>query len=447
MRLIRHAFACFLLLAGFGAASAEANAGNEASVRRWLTLVEACAGTSAPRLAIIGLDGRETAASPEEAEQVRYSVEEIVQKISQWPLSSASDVTRLKAMREGTIGLSGEEAENQIRKAFAGVSVFFVAPIRQGQALSLRLQAITPDAACKATSDPLTLALAQNASEADPGRVMSEAVARLFAAAPEIREVDVLPFSAEAGHSACSAALADALMVALDAEARGPNRVLSGKTLTAAYRASERPAELKRASAIGRFDLDAKGRAHLALEFRRAGATLAPTGRVAIAIDRLACDPTIRPFLDHVAASAKTDRARLDLSAEPLQIGERLDIRITIGEPMRLFCWVIAPDRTAFVLLPAEEAFARELPAGPYRYPRSFDLQDIVISQAFDNLASCYGLDAGSAAAIEPSWRPFAPAANKDALLIPAEKTEEILAALRRLPGIVEATARLVSRP
>jgi hypothetical protein len=78
MRLIRSVFAAVLFAAGLlangilaagllagltGTAVAQDQAAGDAALRQWLALVEACANSTSPRLAIVGLDGRSTAAS------------------------------------------------------------------------------------------------------------------------------------------------------------------------------------------------------------------------------------------------------------------------------------------------------------------------------------------------------------------------------------------------
>jgi hypothetical protein len=359
-------------------------------------------------------------------------------------------VTRLKALRESTTpGLPRAEAEAQIRAAFDGdAAIFFVSPDRQTGRVRFRLQAITRAADCKATSEPIELALSGTQSLADVGQVMANAVKHLVEAAPNVRFVDVLPFSALAGHSICSAALTDALMVALDAEARDPARVLSGKTLTATRVMAPGPAEAGRVSAHGTFELDRDNRAFISLEFKGdGGATIAPTGRVAIAVDRLACDPTIRPFLDHVAASARTNRSLLDVSAPRFERGQLLEVLITPSRPMSLYCWVVAPDGSGYVALPVSGQ-PPSVKAGTLHYPHDFGLEDISVGEGlFENLFDCFGTEHDLPPALDQRWREHAPRENADAKLI------ESIAALttlmndfRALPGIVEATARIVVR-
>jgi len=58
-----------------------------------------------------------------------------------------------------------------------------------------------------------------------------KAVENLVRAAPELPRVDICPFAAASGYSACSAALGERLRLALDAESRSDDRVLRAPPL------------------------------------------------------------------------------------------------------------------------------------------------------------------------------------------------------------------------
>jgi hypothetical protein len=447
-RLIKRALVAVMVawpLLGGHAAAAE-RGGDPLSAL--IGAVRSCTGKNVPRVGVLGFNPAEAAVSRGEAEEIRLEVESRLQKAGGLALTSAADVTRLKAMRESTVGLRAEEAEAQIRAAFDGdAAIFFVSPDRQTGRVRFRLQAITRTADCKATSELMELALSATLSLADVGQVMANAVKHLIEATPGVRFVDVLPFSALAGQSVCSAALTDTLIVALADEARNPGRVLSGKTLAATKAMAPGPAEAGRVTADGTFELDRDNRAFISLEFKgESGAIIAPTGRVAIAIDRLSCDPTIRPFLDHVAASARTDRSRLDLSAPVFARGQRLEILIMPSRPMSLYCWVLAPDGSGYAALPVNGQ-SPSVPASPLRYPRDFGLDDILLGEGpLENLFACFGIERDLPPALDQLWREHAPGATADAKLIEPIALATLMNDFRALPGIVEATARVVVR-
>ncbi|ACB78900.1 hypothetical protein Mpop_0722 [Methylorubrum populi BJ001] len=422
-----------------------------ATLAPFLDAVAACAGRPDLTLAVIGVEPGQTALSREQAEEVRLAVESRLQATGRVRLAASADVVRIKALREGTTGLSGAEAEAQIRAAFSGdASVFLVEPRRAGETAALRLQAITRAAACKATSEPLTVPIRVGAAVADLDAVMEGAVKAFAAAAPNAKAVEVCPFVAEGGHSTCAGALTDRLLIALDAEARSANRILKGARLDV-RRSPPGTACTGPVTAQGRFLTDQSRQSWMELEFQRDGAVLAPTGRRRIGVEGLGCDPTPRPFLDHLAATARTDAGRLTVAATatPFSAGQRLEMRIEARTQQTLYCWVVAPDETAFVALPVRgnPASAAPLKAGEAkRYPRSYGLDEIVAGESFENLFACFGVEGGLPPDLAERWLAAAPGKDGEARLLQPSDTLDLLEKIRATPGVTEATARIVVR-
>jgi hypothetical protein len=416
---------------------------------KWLDALETCAPARPLALAVVGVEPTQTALSREQAEEVRLTIESRLQATGRAKLAAAADVVRIKGLREGTTGLSAEEAEAQIRAAFSvDASVFFAEPQRDGGKATLRLLGVGSRADCKATSEPIEVPVREGPGLADIDQLFSGAVRSLAQSAPDATSVTVCPFRAASGHSTCGAALADRLTIALDAEARSPNRVLKGGTLEV-NRAAEGACEAggDNLVALGGFDHDRAGQSWMSLEFRRGGAVLAPVGRRKISIEALGCDPSMRPFLDHIAATAATDRARLDVAAlqNPFSRGQRLDVRIASTARQKLYCWVLAPDETGFVALPVRGSEAADAP-GDRRYPRSFGLSEIVLAEPFENLFSCFAAEYGLPEAIEKRWMAAAPGADGDAKLLSRGDILDLMEQIRATPGVREATTRIVVR-
>ena len=422
-----------------------------ATLAPFLDAVAACAGRPDLTLAVIGVEPGQTALSREQAEEVRLAVESRLQATGRVQLAAAADVVRIKALREGTSGLSGAEAEAQIRAAFSGdASVFLVEPRRAGETAALRLQAITRTAACKATSELLTVPIRVGAAVADIDAVMESAVKAFAAAAPNANAVEVCPFVAEGGHSTCAGALTDRLLIALDTEARSANRILKGARLDV-RRSPPGTACAAPVTARGRFLTDQSRQSWMELEFQRDGAVLAPTGRRRIGLEGLGCDPTPRPFLDHLAATARTDAGRLTVAATatPFSAGQRLEMRIEARARQTLYCWVVAPDETAFVALPVRgnPASAAPLKAGEAkRYPRGYGLDEIVAGEPFENLFACFGVEGGLPPELAERWLAAAPGTEAEARLLQPPDVLDLLEKIRATPGVTEATARIIVR-
>lgn len=417
----------------------------------FLDAVAACAGRPDLTLAVVGVEPGQTALSREQSEEVRLAVETRLQATGRVRLAAAADVVRIKALREGTTGLSGAEAEAQIRSAFAGdAAVFLVEPRRAGETASLRLQAVTQSAACKATSDPLVVPIHVGAGVADVDAVMDGAVKAFAQAAPNAGAVEVCPFVAEGGHSTCAGALTDRLVIALAAEARSANRVLRGARLDVRRRPPG-TACAGTVTARGRFRTDHDRQSWMEVEFQRDGAVLAPTGRRRIATEGLGCDPVPRPFLDHLAATARTDAGRLSVAgaATPFAAGQRLEMRIESRVAQNLYCWVVAADETAFVALPVRDNPASQLalkPGDSRRYPRGYGLDEIVAGEPFENLFACFGVPGGLPPELAARWLAAAPGADGEARLLQPPDVLDLLDRIRATPGVTEAAARVVVR-
>lgn len=443
---------CFLrrlLVAGLALASA--NSARADALSAWLDNVAACSGKRDLSLAVVGFDAGQQVLSRTQADEVRLAIESRLQNEGRVRLAASSDVVRIKTLRDSLNLQKPGEAEAQIRRAFDGdASVFFTVPARQDDKASFRLQAIASAGDCKATSEPVEIAIRTRPGVVDIDQVMGKAVENLVRAAPELRRVDICPFAATSGYSACSAALGERLLLALDAESRSDDRVLRARPLEIRKAApGQCGAGGAEVTTRGRFARDRDGQSWMELEFRRGDAVLALSGRNRIPVEGLGCDPAVRPFLEHVSATAGSDRVRLALlpAASPFAKGRRLDVRIEGKTGTRLSCWVLAPDGTASVVLPVRGEEGRSvLRTGGQSYPYDFGLNDIVLDAAFENLFACFGTEAELPAALRERWLKAAPSAAEDAATLSPDEVLDLIEKLRAVPDVVEANAPIVVR-
>ena len=438
-----------LLVAGLSFVAAGAARADALST--WLDTVAACSGKRDLSLAVVGFDAGQQVLSRTQADEVRLAIESRLQSEGRIRLAASADVVRIKALRDSLNLQKPGDAEAQIRRAFDGdASVFFTEPARQEDRASFRLQAIAKAGDCKATSGLIEIAIRTKPGVVDVDQVMSKAVENLVRAAPELKRVDICPFAAASGYSACSAALGERLLLALDAESRSDDRALRGRLLEIRRAAPGQCAASSDAvTTRGRFEQDRSGQSWMELEFRRGDAVLAPTGRSRIPAEGLGCDPAVRPFLDHVAATAGSDRTRLALlpAASPFAKGRRLDVRIEGKAGTKLSCWVLDSDGTASVVLPVRgEEGKSVLRAGGQSYPYDFGLTDIVLDAAFENLFACFGTEAELPEALRERWLRAAASASDDAVILQPDEVLDLLEKLRAVPGVVEATAPIVVR-
>ncbi|MGF1554269.1 MAG: hypothetical protein ACFBWO_17465 [Paracoccaceae bacterium] len=437
-----------------GDALAETGTGSDAAaLARFVERTAACTGTDALSLAVVGLPSEQTALSDGEAAGLRLAVEERLLATGRVRLSAARDVESLRWLQEGLRTASPDEIGARLEAAFAGdAAVFLVEPRREGDRVRLRLLAITEDAACKATSAIFEVALGAGPGSADLDRLLARAVAAFAAAAPEAEAVLVCPVETEGGHSACEARVGERLAAALLDEAGSANRTLRARPL--AVRQAPPGACGPDTAGPGTPPLVAEARlAHdgqdtwLDLAFRRGAEIVAVEPRTRVSTAALGCDPTARPLIEHVAATGRLDRDRLDVApaATSFEPGQRLDIAIRLGAAGRLYCWVLADDGTGFVALPTREG-AADASAGMRSYPAGFGLDDIVLGGRFEALFHCFAASAALPAALDARWRAAAPSAAEGARLLAPGEVDALLAAMRALPGVVEGAARVVVR-
>jgi len=439
-----------LLVAGLVVAGGSAVRADALSI--WLDNVAACSGKRDLSLAVVGFDAGQQVLSRTQADEVRLAIESRLQSEGRVRLAASADVVRIKTLRDSlNLQKPGEAEGAQIRRAFDGdASVFFTEPARQEDKASFRLQAIAKAGDCKVTSEPIEIAIRTKPGVVDVDQAMSRAVENLVRAAPELKRVDICPFSAASGYSACSAALEERLLLTLDAESRSDDRVLRSRPLEIRKAAPGQCAASSDAvTTRGRFEQDRNGQSWMELEFRRGDAVLALSGRSRIPVEGLGCDPAVRPFLEYVAATAGSDRVRLALlpAASPFARGRRLDVRIEGKAGTKLYCWVLDSDGTASVVLPVRGEEGRSvLRAGGQSYPYDFGLNDVVLDAAFDNLFACFGTETELPAALRRRWLKAAPSANDDAAILQPDEVLDLIEKLRAVPGVVEATAPIVVR-
>ena len=124
-------------------------------------------------------------------------------------------------------------------------------------------------------------------------------------------------------------------------------------------------------------------------------------------------------------------------------------MRIEARARQSLYCWVLAPDETAFIALPVRGNTASAAPLKPgeaKRYPRGYGLDEIVAGEPFENLFACFGVDGGLPPELAERWLAAAPGVDGEAKLLQPSDVLDLLEKIRATPGITEATARIVVR-
>jgi hypothetical protein len=417
-------------------------------------LVDCTDATGPLRLLVAGLPNAQTTLTVDAAARLRLDVETMLLGTGAVKISAGRDAERLRGIVDG---LDPVAVEAVLATATAGDAVVFIVdPVRKDDMLAFRLQAITPDATCKVTSDTLQIAIAA-AGAASIDRVIDAALDDLLRIAPEVDRLNICPVVSEAGYSGCSAALTDSLAAAAVARALDPNRILAERKLnverlgvaacatakgdTGAQTSPD--ADQDTLQSMARLSQDAAGAVWLDLAFLRDAQVVSAGPRRQVDLAGLGCDAAVRPLLDFVSLTANRDASRLDLTAPAFEQGQRLEVRVDLADPGPLYCWVVAPDETAFVVLPVGET--SEVQSGSYSYPADFGLGDIVLSGTFENLFHCFAPSDPLPAALDQSWRAAGPQPDGQVLLDSAAIVT-MLEDMRAQPGMVEATTRILVR-
>jgi len=407
--------------------------------------IATCLGGAVPsRVVVAGLPRDQTALGTAEAESLRLDVETML-KAAGAGIAAASDIDRLRGLLEGVSAVTAAETEALIEMANAGDAVvFIVGPARREGTVSFRLQAITPDAACKVTSPVIEAAITDGGAGAID-RVLAVAMDDFFNANPKATSLGICPVISEAGYSACAPAITDTLAAAALFEAESATNTLIGRVVevtrlgpSACTLASEMP------TTQARLSTDAGGATWIDLQVRQGNRTLSALPRRRVDLATLGCDPAPRPLLDYVALTINRDAATLDISAPPFATGQLLDVRIDLGKAAPLYCWIIAPDETAFVLLPLGDMAERA--AGTYSYPADFGLQSVVLNEPFENLFHCFAPTAPLPDALIGAWRAAATGNAGTPALLDGLALNALLDDMRAQPGMVEAATRIIVR-
>jgi hypothetical protein len=438
MRLCGFAFAIGLALAGPAVA-------DEAVAALMADFGTSCLGGGSPeRVVVAGLPRDQTALGAAEADRLRLDVEAMLKAVGAG-LAAAQDVNRLRGLLEGVTSVSGAEAEALIQTANVGDAVvFIVEPARSEGRVSFRLQAITPDAACKVTSTVIEAAITDSGSGAID-RVLEVALDGFFETSPDAESLGICPVVSDAGYSACAPALGESIAATALAEATSATRLLNGRTLkvtrlspAACASTTDQPA------AYTRLSTNAAGDTWIDLQVRLGDRTLSAMPRTRVDLSSLGCDPTPRPILDYIALTLNREAKTLDISAAPFTTGQLLDVRVDLGQSAPLYCWIIAPDETAFVLLPLGEM--ADWAPGTYSYPADFGLQSVVLNQPFENLFHCFAPTSPLPEAIVENWRAAATGDGGNPVLLDGLALSGLLDEMRAQPGVIEAATRIIVR-
>ncbi|MEZ5840963.1 MAG: hypothetical protein R3D02_11260 [Hyphomicrobiales bacterium] len=316
---------------------------------------------------------------------------------------------------------------------------------------ALTLVGTTRSGDCLAAAglSPLRLGLDAGAAVVDLRKLIDAELAAAIRDNAALADIAVEPFRPDGAtpYSACNEAVTGAVVEALSRLSADPDLALRGRRVAVRPLPPGTPAPAGAARVSGSFGSDGGG---LWLTATLAG----PGGEILAAISRahvagIACDPRPLDYLESIRIGAPDDPKRLTVTAERavVPVGGFLKFRIATGsDPLSLHCWALASDRTGFIFLPVpgKEEAAR-VPAGAIRYfPEDFGYGPIVAGEASDNIFGCFAATMPLSPAASTAWNArYGPAGRARDGALDEEEIAELIAVMRREPGITESYGAL----
>lgn len=179
--------------------------------------------------------------------------------------------------------------------------------------------------------------------------------------------------------------------------------------------------------------------------------------RVLIDPDDLAgCRNLSRDFLTRIIEQSKSASRQFSIAASQKKFiakKDKVSVSIDLKADRHLYCWIIAPDRAAFVLFPWTEAQASKVWKAneTVQYPQSFKnlgstdnsivLRDVIYPHAAKELFSCFATAKRLPDELEKKWiemHAFNKGGGGEHRSIDEKGVKQTLAAMRRVEGVEE---------
>lgn len=416
-----------------------------------------CLRIDQPRLAVMGFARTETGVPEALREPIRLEIERALDAAAKNAMPTVSmrlvPVTSVAAALEVWAG-SGQPDTATREKILANQTAFDASIIlanatQRDQDLVFDVIALTRDNACAGVPQSYRRRLETGIAAVDAGAHVRQAAAQIVSQAPSDARYAVCRFEpADGGMSPCGDALAErveaSLLAALITRGALTSTGPRVRRLDPCRADASRPDEIVISGSVRRPDpgderTDISIRAETSVGLVMA---LPPT-----VVTGLTCDAgsrTLPLFLDATALRAP-DRLQVRAARPAFKVGDRLDIGITAGTELQLYCWYISPKREAYLMTPKPEGYAVQ-PGMTVSYPRGFGFPDIPFQDRSEDVFGCFGLPAPVSDAIKTAW---ADGLGPDPLsprLLTLDDILRLRALMRAERGVVEAYDRVVVR-
>ncbi|MCC2113805.1 MAG: hypothetical protein KDJ16_17340, partial [Hyphomicrobiales bacterium] len=424
--------------------------------RDFIRALRNCASqSSAPvTIGVLGFDRGFTELSDSERVEMRRIVEGLVGRQRGVTLKPIADLDKLVAGRIMSGGHDAADVMGILAEARDVTAVIHFEGRRiAADRFELRLVGTTRAGDCLMAGavKPLVLALGTGTGFHDLKKLIAEKFAGAILDQATVAAVVVRRFVPEGDtpYNRCTDAVGEAVTAALSAALSDPNLALQSRSFSIRTAAADAIVDDPTAAVLsGRFGSDRTG---LWVSAELANAA---DGTRLVSLERtyvtgLACEPRALSFLEAVAAAALSDPSRLSVVPVRSEVrpGEVISFKISGGRVQSLYCWVLAADRTGFVLLPTPGATARIGTNETLVFPTDFGFPPIVSEEPSENIFGCFGTAADLSEPARAAW-----AAKYGAVGQAAggalDETEiwALAATMRRQSDIVEAYGKVTIR-
>lgn len=454
---VRRWFTRWMAVLGLVAGAVGGPAAARADLVDLVSSLSVCLKTDAPRIAVMGFARTETAVPDLLRDPIRLEIERAIVAAAGQSMPAVQarlvPVTSVAAALEiwATSGQADQATRERIlanQTAF-DASIILTNAVQRDADLVFDVVALTRDNACAGVPHSYRRRLETSQAAVDAAAHIRQSVARLVAAAPGDARFAVCRFeAADGGLSPCGDALAERVEAdVLSALATRSALTGSGprvRRLDPCQADPARPDEIVIGGSVRRPDVTGD-LVDISLRASKGGdlvAAVAPT-----VLTGLTCDAgsrTLPLFLDATAIRAP-DRLQVRAARPAFRVGERLEVGITVGADLQLYCWYVSPRREAYLMTPKAEGYTVRA-GNTVSYPRGFGFPDIPFQAASEDVFGCFGLPAPVSPAVTAAWQAGLGPDPLNPRLLTLAEILQLRALMRAERGAVEAYDRVVVR-
>ena len=349
------------------------------------------------RIGVLGFHRDEERLSRTQQINIRSSIEQYIQAVDDVILAPSSDLGSIIEIAKG----AGGADEKQIRQKIANarrVDGVVLLKVRQRRARKVVFQitGITQRAECKVISEPISMSVSQQRNFAHVGQVLKRKSKQLLAI-QGVTKVAVLPFLSGKGmDNACSRELVDHMSNALLRQKNNASRVIAGgRQLEVRQVRGKHAIEDKTNTVIidGRFGCDSDGSHWIRVGFSRQGRPVIPS-LTKTSITGLNCGCQSRTFFEKIRDEAKAcpNYFKMRTRGGTIRVGDYMKIRMRSKRPAKLYCWYLAADKTAYILVPNPHSPGSGSISvrGVKTYPRDFGFPEQQYTQESQDMFGCF---------------------------------------------------------